>query len=111
MGLRIRNVRLRGHDNKIVRVLHSMDGENWFEDPACTIPIDPRTARTAGTMDDVLFFIVLAVLIGVAAARFMPHKSQAQITREKIEALQRLRVLQDTMVDVYIQQLSRQTNE
>lgn len=41
----------------------------------------------------------------------VPTKSDAQIAREKIEALQRYKALQDAMVNVYIQQLSAQTNE
>lgn len=56
------------------------------------------------------WFALIAVgLFGLMQS--VPTKSDAQIAREKIEALQRFKALQDAMVNVYIQQLSAQTNE
>jgi hypothetical protein len=57
------------------------------------------------------FIVALCLAIGVLVGRLLPQKSKAQIAQEHIEALQRFRAIQDTMLNVYIEQLSRQTNE
>jgi hypothetical protein len=57
------------------------------------------------------FWIAMIAVGTFGLMQAVPTKSDAQIAREKIEALQRFKAVQDAMVNVYIQQLSAQTND
>jgi hypothetical protein len=57
------------------------------------------------------FIAALGFVALFGAIRLIPVKSDAQLAREKIETIRNIQALQNAMVDVYIQQLSRQTNE
>jgi hypothetical protein len=59
-----------------------------------------------------LRFVVVFAIVAVAWwYRRNPPPTPAELAREKIETLQRVKAYQNAIVDVYIQQLSKQTNE
>lgn len=57
------------------------------------------------------FVLVFAIVAVVWWYRRNPPPTPAELAREQIETLQRVKAYQNAIVDVYIQQLSKQTNE
>lgn len=59
-----------------------------------------------------LRFVVVFAIVAVAWwYRRNPPPTTAQLAGEKIETLQRVKAYQNAMIDVYIQQLSKETNK